>query len=83
MINQEKEFTLSKKREELSKYLREQGLSVNICGDILRVVTNQDREFIKKLIEDLDWIKIKDGSGAWSPGQVKFIIEERAGKELI
>lgn len=43
------EFNLSEKRERLSEYLREQGLSVKTCSDILRVVISQDKEFIKLL----------------------------------
>jgi len=79
MINQEKDFNLSKKREELSKYLREQGLSVNICGDILRVVTNQDREFIKKLKEEF-----KSIDNVWYPYVVvEQVVDKLAGKELI
>ena len=47
------EFNLNKKREELVVYLRQQGFSINICQDILRVVMIQDKEFTEKLKEEL------------------------------
>ena len=41
------------------------------------------KKAIKELKEELDWIKIKDDTGCWSPGQVKMEIERIFGKELV
>ena len=41
------------------------------------------KQAIKELKEELDWIKIKDDTGCWSPGQVKMEIERIFGKELV
>ena len=39
------------------------------------------KQFIKRLREETDWSKIKDGTGYWSPGQIGFIID-RLEKEF-
>ena len=75
-----KEFkTLSNERERLSEYLREQGLSINICGDILRMVINQDKEFIKLLKECFSETFLK----AYTTDMIHKEIDKLAGSNLI
>ena len=47
-----------------------------LYNDINKLIDNRIREFVNKLKEELHWTNIKDGSGAWSPGQVNHKIDE-------
>ena len=75
----EDNFVLSEKRKELLKYLKEQfGEKSKIPQDILRVVEEQDKEFIRLLKEEFYKFKPKDLLFESSA----IIIDRLAGEKL-
>ena len=82
-VEEMKEFKLIEKRKELLKYFKEQfGKNSIIPDDILRVVKEQDKEFIRLLKEELipDFIAYgRDVSDDGRDTKINEIIDKRTG----
>jgi len=46
------------------------------CNGTDKIMKEDFDKFINKLKEETHWSKIKDGSGAWSPGEVGIKIDK-------
>jgi len=80
------EFCLSEKRKEVDRMLVKSGLNLLTIKLIHNKIQEQDREFIKEVIEkDLEMCKVCGGShGSWLDKD-DFVkkFKKRAGEELV
>ena len=78
------EFNLSNEREKLRKYLKEQfGEKSIIPDDILNLVIEKDRKFIRLLKEDLSWDNTRKPKSEVPLDEIYKTIDKFAGDKLI